>query len=159
MGNSSFDFFPFLNPSWGSHDIDMSILQLSRNCIIIAIDNKRGIAYIATSKGINSLRIPFAESKLNFSKIKIFPSPYIIPSELPMVIDGLMDESSIKIITLSGNIIKNINFLTDDNSGYQAFWDGKNDNGQYVSSGIYLVVMYSKNGKSSVEKIAIIREQ
>ncbi len=145
-------------PDWYGFRKDNSML-LSDEVTSIAIDNKRGIAYIATSKGINSLRIPFAESKLNFSKIKIFPSPYIIPSELPMVIDGLMDESSIKIITLSGDIIKNINFSTDDNSGYQAFWDGKNDNGQYVSSGIYLVVMYSKNGKSSVEKIAIIREQ
>jgi len=98
------------------------------------------------------------ESKSNFSNIKIFPSPFIIPTQLPMVIDGLMDESSVKIISLSGNIIKNIVLSSKNHNGYQVFWDGKDESGEYVSSGIYLVVMYTKTGKSSVEKIAVIRE-
>ena len=50
-------------------------------------------------------------------------------------------------------------FLSSKNhNGYQVFWDGKDESGKYVSSGIYLVVMYAKTGKSSVEKIAVIRE-
>ena len=144
-------------PDWYGFRKNNSML-LSDEVTSVAIDNIRGIAYIATSKGINSLKIPFSESKSNFSNIKIFPSPFIIPSQLPMVIDGLMDESSVKIITLSGKIIKNIVFSSSNNNGYQVFWDGKDETGEYVSSGIYLVVMYSKNGKSSVEKIAVIRE-
>ena len=144
-------------PDWYGFRKDNSML-LSDEVTSVAIDNKRGIAYIATSKGINSLKIPFAESKSNFSNIKIFPSPFIIPTQLPMVIDGLMDESSVKIISLSGNIIKNIVLSSKNHNGYQVFWDGKDESGEYVSSGIYLVVMYAKKGKSSVEKIAVIRE-
>jgi len=144
-------------PDWYGFRKGNSML-LSDDVTSVAIDDKRGIAYISTSKGINSLKIPFAESKNNYSGIKIFPSPYIIPSQLSMVIDGLMDESSLKIITLSGNIIKNIDYISENNNGYQAFWDGKDNNGEYVSSGIYLIVMYTKDGKSTVEKVAVIRE-
>jgi len=144
-------------PDWYGFRKGNSML-LSDDVTSVAIDERRGIAYISTSKGINSLKIPFAESKNNYSTIKVFPSPYVIPSQLPMVIDGLMDESSLKIITLSGNIIKKIDYTFENNNGYQAFWNGKDNNGEYVSSGIYFIVMYSKDGRSTVEKVAVIRE-
>lgn len=144
-------------PDWGGFRKDNSML-LSDEVTAVAIDNLRGLAYISTSKGINSLKIPFAKKKKSFSNIKIFPSPYRIPSSEPMVLDGLKDNSSLKIMTLSGEVIRQIKYTSPSVQGYQAFWDGRTKGGEWVSTGIYLIAIYSKNGESKVEKIAVIRE-
>ena len=144
-------------PDWNGFHPDNSFL-LSEEVLAVAFDDERGIAYIATSKGINSLRIPFADERTSYSKIRAFPSPYRIPSSQPMVIDGLMDESSLKIFTLSGRLLRTIQSLSGAVSGYQAFWDGRADSGELVGTGVYLVAVYEPGGESFVTKIAVIRE-
>ncbi|MCH8011073.1 MAG: hypothetical protein IIA61_03855 [Candidatus Marinimicrobia bacterium] len=131
---------------------------LSDDVTDIAIDNARGIAYIATSKGINALKIPFAKPKKSYSNVITFPSPFRIPSEFPMVIDGLVDNSTLKIMTLSGKVLRELSGTFISMNSYQAFWDGKTNNGEYVGTGIYLVGIYSENGQSMVTKIVVIRE-
>ncbi len=144
-------------PDWNGFHPDNSYL-LSDEVFAVAFDEERGIAYIATSKGINSLRIPFAEKRTSYSTLRAFPSPYRIPSSRPMVIDGLMDESSLKIFTLSGRLLRTIKSTSGDVSGYQAFWDGRTDSGELVGTGVYLVAAYEQGGESYVTKIAVIRE-
>jgi len=144
-------------PDWNGFHPDNSYL-LSDEVLAVAFDDERGIAYIATSKGINSLRIPFAEERTSFSTIRAFPSPYRIPSSRLMVIDGLMDESSLKIFTLSGRLLRTIQSTSGNVSGYQAFWDGRTDSGELVGTGVYLVAVYEPGGESYVRKIAVIRE-
>ena len=144
-------------PDWGGFRHDNSYL-LSDAVTAVAIDDKRGLAFIATSKGINALRIPFAGKKQSYSKVKTFPSPFRIPSATPMVIDGLMDNSSLKIMTLSGKVLREIQSTSISVQGFQAFWDGKMNDGRYVGTGIYLVAIYAESGESKVTKIAVIRE-
>ncbi len=144
-------------PDWGGFRKESSML-LSDEVTAVAIDDVRGLAYIATSKGINSLKIPFADRKKSYTGLKAFPSPYRIPSPEPMVLDGLKDESSLKIMTLSGRVIREIDFTSPSVQGYQAFWDGRTERGEWVSTGVYLVAVYSRNGGSHVTKVAVIRE-
>ena len=75
-----------------------------------------------------------------------------------MVIDGLMDNSSIKIMTLSGRLLRDIPSSSSGVQGYQAFWDGRTDSGEYVGTGIYLVAVYNGSGENTVTKVAVIRE-
>ena len=56
------------------------VRYLSDEITDIAFDVNKNLAYISTSKGINSLRIPFGIEKKNLSKITVFPSPFFIPS-------------------------------------------------------------------------------
>ncbi len=144
-------------PDWNGFHPDNSYL-LSDEVLAVAFDNERGIAYIATSKGINSLRIPFAEERTSYSTIRAFPSPFRIPSSRLMVIDGLMDEFSLKIFTLSGRLLRTIQSTSGNVSGYQAFWDGRTDSGELVGTGVYLVAVYEPGGESYVTKVAVIRE-
>ena len=44
------------------------------------------------------------------------------------------------------------------NDGQQLQWDGKDDRGNYVDTGVYLLMIYSKNGDSIIEKITVINE-
>jgi len=130
---------------------------LSDEIFDIDFDEERSLAYIATANGINVLRIPFGKKKKNFSNVIIYPSPFYIPSDKPLIVDGLPFESSMIIMTLDGTVIKKINNNNISVNGDQLTWDGMDDDGDYVSSGVYLFSIYSSNGSSTTEKITVIK--
>ena len=123
----------------------------------IDFDEDRKIAYIATSKGISVLKIPFGESYDGYDMVKIFPSPFKLNKHEFMIVDGLPFNSSMKILTLDGMVIRDVksNGLSVD--GDQLKWDGKNDSGEYVASGVYLVSIIGSNGENTFEEITVIR--
>ncbi|MDP6532760.1 MAG: hypothetical protein QGH89_02890 [Candidatus Marinimicrobia bacterium] len=123
----------------------------------IDFDEKRGLAYLTTSKGISSLKIPYAEKKTSYSEVDVFPSPFHTPKDKQLVVDGLKEGSGVMIMTLNGTVLRK---LEEDNggvSGYQASWDGKDASGRFVGSGVYLIAIYGSDGSSSFEKITVIR--
>ena len=129
---------------------------LSDNVNGVSFDDSNGLAYIATNKGITVLKIPFAKPKASYSAIDIFPSPFKIPSNKRMTIDGLRDNSKIIIMTLNGKVINQIS--AENISGYQAYWDGRDIQNRLVKTGIYLVKIFDKKGKFTFEKIAVINQ-
>ena len=145
------EYWPDVN---GLNESNSSIL--SDDVKDVAFDRDEGLAYIATNKGVSVIKIPFAEKKKTYNSVNIFPSPFRIPSSKPMTVDGLKDNSSIKIMTLSGEVLRSI--LNSEVQGYQAYWDGRDQSGKLVGTGVYLVAIYDKNGASSFEKVAVIRE-
>ena len=114
------------------------------------------LAYISTSKGINSLRIPFGIEKENFSKVTVFPSPFFIPSDNMLRVDGLPYETNMIVMTLDGKVIRRVENRGLSIDGDQLSWDGRDDKGFYVSSGVYLLALYGSNGSNSMEKITVI---
>jgi ligand-binding sensor domain-containing protein len=128
---------------------------LSNNVAAVAFDENEGLAYIATDRGINVVKIPYAKKNSAYSNVDIFPSPFRIPTATPLTIDGLMDGSSCKIMTLTGRVLQTIESRPDV-EGYQAFWDGRDESGHWVGTGVYLISMYDENGASSFSKIAVI---
>ena len=122
----------------------------------VTFNDEEGLAYIATNKGVSIIRIPFSIAKKSYNDVEIFPSPFRLPSEKPLTINGLMDNSEVKIITLNGVVIRTIS--KDEIKGYQAFWDGRNNQGTYVGSGVYLLAFYDSKGTSLIKKIAVIRK-
>ena len=144
------DYWPSIN---GLNTSNSNLL--SNHVNDISFDSKQGLAYIATDKGVSIVRIPFADKKKSYKSVEIFPSPFIIPNMKPLTINGLKDDSSIKIMSLNGLVFRSIN--KSDIKGYQAFWDGRDDEGNLVGSGIYLIAIYA-NKASLIEKVAVIRE-
>ena len=122
----------------------------------IDFDHKRNLAYIATSNGVSVLKIPFGTPKKDFRNVKIFPSPFYIPSNNPMIIDGIIYESSLKVMTLNGRIIRNLISEGIENDGQQLKWDGRDNKGNYVATGVYLLMIYNQDGKNTIEKITVI---
>ncbi len=124
----------------------------------IVFDPQRGLAYIATSRGINSLKIPFTEQKKDYSKLKVFPSPFYIPSVKPLIISGTVQSSSLLVTTITGNVIRSIKHADLGVHGDQIMWDGRDKSGQLVGSGVYLLSVYDRDGLNAVEKITVIRK-
>ncbi|NQT96189.1 MAG: hypothetical protein HQ562_00460 [Candidatus Marinimicrobia bacterium] len=135
---------------------DNSML-LSNNVTDIDFDEDKGLAYITSKRGLNVLKIPFARKKSANESLKIFPSPYHIPNESPLVIDGIKDFSSIKIMTVAGDVIRTMKAGSSLIQGYQAFWDGRDQSGNWANSGVYLIFMYNNDNLNEVAKITVIR--
>jgi len=131
---------------------------LSDEVYDLDFDYDRKLAYIATSKGVSVLRIPFGDSYSDYNNLKIFPSPFLIPSHKKMIVDGLVYNSSMKIMTLDGLVIRDIDSNGISVDGDQLSWDGKNNSGEYVSSGVYLLAITNNSGKNTFSKITVIKK-
>ena len=104
------------------------------------------------------LRIPFGVPKTSYKNIKVFPSPFYIPSDKPMKVDGLLYGSSMMVATLDGKIVRHIRSQGLEIDGDQLSWDGRDRKGDYVSTGVYLLLIYNDDGTRTEEKITVIKE-
>ncbi len=120
----------------------------------IAIDKKSGLVYIGTSFGLSTLTTYSVEPKQDFDEILVYPNPFKLDKHSSITIDGLVKNSSIKILSVSGKLIKTI----ISPGGRLAFWDGKDENGKFVASGIYVLVAFDEEAdKITTSKFAVIR--
>jgi hypothetical protein len=120
----------------------------------IAFDQKRGIVYFGTEKGLSSLEVFPVQAARTMTTLDLGPNPFVLPSVTPLTIRNLSAESSIKILSTNGTLI--CEFRAQ--GGGRAFWDGRNRQGDLVQSGIYFVVAYAENGtQTSTGKIAVVR--
>jgi hypothetical protein len=131
---------------------------LSDEVLDIFLDNEKGVAYLATSKGISALKIPFKTDLGEYEEMRIFPSPFHIPAAKQLVIDGLRQGSSVKIFTATGRLVKELTIQDGAVEGYQANWDGRDARGQWVGSGVYIAVGYLESGQTGIGKVAVIKK-
>lgn len=123
--------------------------------ISLALDTDRGIMYFGSERGLSSLKTAAVAPKRSFDELSLSPNPFIVPSNQPMMIDGLVEGSTLKILSVEGNLINEIKTP----GGRIGFWDGTDQFGKVVSSGVYIVVAYSENGSQIASgKIAVLRK-
>ncbi|MBT8386325.1 MAG: hypothetical protein KJO12_02845, partial [Ignavibacteria bacterium] len=122
----------------------------------ISIDENAGIIYVGTEEGLTSFETPFIKPEESFDKLFVFPNPFKVKDNSKLLtIDGLIRDTDIKILTVTGNLVTEFS----SPGGRTAQWDGTDDEGKLVSSGIYLVVAFDKDGNSIITgKVAVIRE-
>ncbi len=121
----------------------------------IAIDQRRGIAYIGTQNGLSSLTIPAVGPQQAYTKLGFGPNPFTIPNPQPLMISNLVANSTIKILSVNGTVVNE--FAAQ--GGGRAFWDGRDRRGNLVPTGIYFVVSYADNGNQvSNGKVAVVRK-
>jgi hypothetical protein len=128
---------------------------LSNQINSIAVNSQDGRAYFGTLSGLSSVQTDAISPLTDFDKIICSPNPYMVPPRVGLKIDGLVENSIVKILSLGGDVIIEFN----SPGGRIASWDGKDSKGKYVASGIYLVVGFDKDGKKVGKgKLAIIKQ-
>jgi hypothetical protein len=121
----------------------------------IAIDQRRGIAYVGTQNGLSSLQIPAVQPAKTYTKLDFGPNPYALPGTQQLTINNLVSNSTIKILAVNGTLVAE--FAAQ--GGGRAFWDGRDRRGNYVPSGIYFVVAFAENGNQVANgKVAVVRK-
>ena len=88
------------------------------------------------------------------TNIGISPNPFVIGESDYITIEEIYSGSTIKIMTLSGRVVKQIELPYNE---YRINWDGKDSRGRYLDSGIYLIVAQNDQYGNGVTKLAIIK--
>ncbi len=121
----------------------------------IVIDQRRGIAYFGTEKGLSSLLIAPVRTQRSYSTLQFGPNPFLLPGDVQLTIQNLVASSTIKILNVNGLLISQFKAQ----GGGRAFWDGRDTDGRLVASGVYFVVAFTENGNQTVTgKVAVIRK-
>ncbi len=145
----------FYDGTWYNFSTDNSPL-LDNEILSLAIDQKSGLVYAGTRKGISRISTSFIKPEENPVPLSIFPNPFIPELHETVQIDGLISDVSLLIVTPSGYLIKKITTIETIN-GRRVVWDGTDSAGQPVPGGIYLAVMNNVDGEQQMGKIALIR--
>lgn len=120
----------------------------------IKADRSSGKVYFGSDKGIVSYQTIAVNPLTECDKITAGPNPFVIPASSMLRIDGLVEESSVKILSISGTLVAEF----ETPGGRIANWDGRDLNGNYVSSGIYIIAGFNKDGSKVCRgKVAIVR--
>ena len=139
-------------PSEEGFNFENSAL-LSDNVYDIAFNNNDGIAYIATDKGISKVQIPFSNKPTAKESIYISPNPFVIPDDELVLIKNIASGSIIKIMTVSGLVIKEIHLNSNES---QFLWNGENEVGERVGTAVYIVSASHPSEPNLVSKMAVI---
>lgn len=118
----------------------------------IAIDEAQGVVYVGTDFGLSVIESSSIAPVENYEELTVYPNPFIVGNSFSqdLAIDGLVENSTIRIMSVSGKLIKE----EETTGGRLTFWDGRDENGEYVSSGVYIVVAYDE-GVNSVAKAKV----
>jgi hypothetical protein len=125
---------------------------LSNSVSSIAINDKTGEVFFGTPEGIISYRGAAIAGLGDYADVYAFPNPVRQDYDGDIVITGLIEDTDVKITDISGNLVHKTTSL-----GGQAIWNGKNLNGNRVSTGVYMVFGNDKQGeKTFTTKILFI---
>ena len=118
----------------------------------IAINDRTGEVFFATEYGIVAYRGDAVPSGEDFGSVYAFPNPVRPEFQGEITITGLIKDADVKITDIAGNLVYQTRTL-----GGQAVWNGRNQQGRRVATGVYLVFCTNDDGsKKNVTKIMFI---
>ncbi|WKN44486.1 hypothetical protein [Tunicatimonas pelagia] len=118
----------------------------------IVANNQSGEVFIATDRGVVSFRSTATEGVFAHQSVKLFPNPVRQSFDGLVGIQGLVNQATVKITTVSGVLVQELQAV-----GGTATWDLRAYTGDRVQSGVYLVFSASADGSETfVGKIAVV---
>jgi hypothetical protein len=126
--------------------------MISNNVISVGVQEKTGEVFISTNEGLISFMGRATEGNEDFTDVYVYPNPVRPEYDGDITIRGLIEDASVKITDISGNLVYETTSL-----GGQAVWDGKNFDGNRVHTGVYIVFLTNDDGsKTHITKLVFI---
>ncbi len=124
--------------------------------VSIAVDETSGKIFVGTDEGLAVFETTAQKPVAAFTELFIYPNPFKLNNNAGLLtIDGLVKDSDIKVLTINGKLIKEFS----SPGGRVAHWNGRDESGNFVSSGIYFIVAFDKEGNNiTTSKVAILRQ-
>jgi ligand-binding sensor domain-containing protein len=123
----------------------------------VYVDETSGEAYLGTESGLAIFRGSFAEIRPDMELVTGGPNPFILDNGNEFTIKNLAVNSQVKIFNISGILVRRLSSDRGTVQGSRATWDGKDENGTSVPSGIYIFLVYNEEGQTGTGKIAVLR--
>lgn len=128
---------------------------VSDNILSIACHPTNGEVFIGTDLGLMSYHSDASESEESLARdnLRVYPNPVRPDYSGPVVLDGLVYDSDVKVVSTSGHVV-----AAGTSLGGTFTWNGRGPSGERVGSGIYYFMVTSPDGKSAtVAKVAVVR--
>ena len=126
-----------------AHFTSENSLMPSDNVLSIAINEQNGEVFIGTAAGLVSYMSDAVEPEEDFNKLYAYPNPVHPTYRGYITIKGLMADTEVRIIDASGNLVKTLKGF-----GGEVVWDGTNQSGNHVASGVYTALCNTTNGQA-----------
>ncbi len=119
----------------------------------IAINDLTGEVFISTDVGLISYQDIPKKPVIEMKELKVFPNPFNYDKNDQVIIEGLSEETKVKVLGVDGTVLNS--FSTN---GGRVSWNGRDSSGNKLGSGVYFVVAVDSEGTSKgVGKVVIVR--
>ncbi len=121
----------------------------------IAINPTTGEVFIGTDKGLCSYMSDATAAVDEMKKDDVYAFPNPVPSGYNglITVRGLSMDADVKILTISGKLV-----AQGRSNGGTFTWNGRDQSGRRVASGVYMIATATSSGKSGVvAKVAVVR--
>ena len=126
---------------------------ISNNIQSIAIDDKTGEVFISTDQGLISYTDVSSKAIDTMDELKIFPNPFVYNVHDELLIEGLTEQTLIRVLGVDGSVVHEF-----ETRGGRVSWNGIDYLGNELATGVYFVVAISTNGsEKGIGKVVIIR--
>ncbi len=139
------------NPNDGSYEVFTTFNSGLVSDFIqnITFDKLTGKIYVATDKGISVISSLQGKPVFEISEVLAFPNPFVINSPSDKLNFNFALTTDVSIYNASGEHIITMSVIDS--------WDGKNDKGNDVASGVYLFIVKDEDGNIGKGKILLVR--
>ncbi len=118
----------------------------------IRYDAQSGDIYIATDGGMSIIRSLFGKPTADVKSVLAFPNPFVINASSDLIRFNFSQPGMVRIVTVDGVRVAEIPV----GSG----WNGTNDQGKPVASGVYFFVITSEtDGSVGTGKFLLVRNK
>ncbi len=120
----------------------------------VAVNPRTGAVYFSTELGLVSLQGDAVAAADKAQDLRVYPNPLRMGDGPALVtIDGLTMRNEIRILAADGRVLRLL-----EARGGRAAWDGLDEAGRPVPSGVYVIVAVSTAGAGTAYgKVAVIR--
>jgi len=122
---------------------------LSNDIRAVTIDAFSNDVYVATGAGISILRFG-VNLQSDIQRVLAYPNPYVIRTGDEELNFNLQGDAGVRIFAVSGELVKRLSVNEP--------WNGRNESGNEVASGVYLYVVSDEFGDVGRGKFVLIRE-
>lgn len=141
----------FYNMVTGEYEVYTSLNSgLPDNQInTLSINPVTGDLWVGTPYGVSRVRSSIGIPTDKIGQVKAFPNPFIIGDGTERLNFNYDGAATVTIYTSAGEMVRRIPINIP--------WDGKNQSGRDVSSGVYLALLTNESGEVGRCKIMLIR--
>ncbi|HVP06347.1 MAG TPA: two-component regulator propeller domain-containing protein, partial [Candidatus Acidoferrum sp.] len=115
----------------------------------VTFDSYTGDLYVSTSSGLSRLRSTIGHPTASVADAIAFPNPFIIGTSDAILGFNFSGAFTYRIFSLAGELVRESDLNT---------WDGRNQAGILVASGVYIFVLTDGSGNIGRGKILVIRK-
>ena len=122
--------------------------------LALRFDETSGQLWIGTRGGLGRLRVAAGRGELD-EGVRVYPNPFVSGAGARVTFEGLPPGARIRLFSAAGRLVRTL----ETDLGGAVPWDGRNDGGSAVASGVYYYTLGLSGAEASARgKLAVIRD-